>query len=1211
MILNHNDRSVPSYQFLAMMPELLTGAVLVYNEQRDTKFSGWLITPRLVVIPAFAVNINTAEKYICLSAHTNNRFETIATLGEKFAEGDGTKPVILELEEPWPFAAIKPELDLVNADTPVVLLHYPGDAKEQRMSFGTVIELRGKELLHDADSQGGSSGAPLINMATGTIIGMQIGAQRLPELKNKAVSIGYMLDELKNGPFWDEILSYHKLADTRKLSEVFNLGNEAPEGWSEMEIRAAISWEFTAEGLPAAAQQQLRLLVNDPDSATWIMRTAERQTILHETPLQTLQQAAQLPGGNSIGNSVIQKILSLQPVQVDNLPENELPYWLQAARWFDGINPHIPSIADINRVMEKKKLRSQFRMLGGERFTGREDKLALMADWYKQPKAGPLVVSGVGGIGKTSLISRFVLNQPPGTVIIWLDFDRVDLKSDDPKSVLNIIIERLRVELPQMASLAASASWEETAKDVANKLLSSTRQDQPPLIVLDGFEIAQSLKGYSNIWKLFDIMLAECTYLKVIVSGRSEVKKLQLVDRAGQSLPVKGLDNTAVDAWIKKMGVTDPADTSYIQTVAKGIPLVLKLIEQYLQSGKKVQDLRKEASDVLIEGYLYRRILDRITDNELKPLAKKALVLRKISAEIIANLFPGLIPAGSNSTDLFQRLGNELALVEDAAASGMTLTTITPDGSLVMRQEVRRATLQLLAQEAALHENPAERDWIIETDRKAAEYFKLQAADIPARAELVYHLLRSHQLTEARNYWKPELAIYLGDAVEDLEAGSAEQQWLRNQLSNLVTDTGDNIKIWESKVFTTIADLLNRGHYGEVKSLLLQRQERSADSPLAVYDAWALMDNGQPAIARDMLEKLLQTPNLPSSITAPAKTLLALLYTTWGQPGNADVLLAGIEPHFWMNRSKGTLEEITLQAARIRLTVFPADELQLIDAAKNMPREYQPRKLRMWDYQTIVPQLRSHTNNRDTFYESISVDNGMFIPTRENDLNAFREQLKKLRQDWQINPSIANINEVLNKSVPAHLSQYHFADNDSTGNRVALIIKIILAAEFRWKLATESLLLADFVGPAIGRRGELDPLSLSVVSTLCAFRGEQLRVVAGEYKEPSIDSFLQRVVRNNPESAIPPLSNYRKEILYQFMTKDLRDYSLADNPSFVTGLEKEIEKQSGERKGNSYLGALLSLKNDVNTALFLYLYGPDPLEMLCRQLLGLPNNYKF
>ena len=37
----------------------------------------------------------------------------------------------------------------------------------------------------------------------------------------------------------------------------------------------------------------------------------------------------------------------------------------------------------------------------------------------------------------------------------------------------------------------------------------------------------------------------------------------------------------------------------------------------------------------LIDGYLYQRILDRVVDHRLRPLAKDALVLRRLSVPLI------------------------------------------------------------------------------------------------------------------------------------------------------------------------------------------------------------------------------------------------------------------------------------------------------------------------------------------------------------------------------------------------------------------------------------------------------------------------------------------------------------------------------------------------------------------------------------------------
>ena len=74
--------------------------------------------------------------------------------------------------------------------------------------------------------------------------------------------------------------------------------------------------------------------------------------------------------------------------------------------------------------------------------------------------------------------------------------------------------------------------------------------------------------------------------------------------------------------------------------------LVLKLAVRLIEAGGEVRQLPEELPKTLIEGFLYQQILDRLIDPLLKPVARDALVLRSVTAEMIPDVLGDSVPKG-------------------------------------------------------------------------------------------------------------------------------------------------------------------------------------------------------------------------------------------------------------------------------------------------------------------------------------------------------------------------------------------------------------------------------------------------------------------------------------------------------------------------------------------------------------------------------------
>jgi hypothetical protein len=154
-----------------------------------------------------------------------------------------------------------------------------------------------------------------------------------------------------------------------------------------------------------------------------------------------------------------------------------------------------------------------------------------------------------------------------------------------------------------------------------------------------------------------------------------------------------------------------------------------------------------------VQGALFGRILDHIHDETIRKMAPAALVLRRLTPELIqAVLAPACalqVPDVASANHLFQALGHEVSLVAPAE-----------DNSLRFRSDVRRAVLPLLQQG-----EPAR---VRQIHTTAVKYYAAREGP-EARTEEMYHLLSldaEPSVLESR--WRPEAAAYLETSLEEL-----------------------------------------------------------------------------------------------------------------------------------------------------------------------------------------------------------------------------------------------------------------------------------------------------------------------------------------------------------------------------------------------------------------------------------------------------------
>lgn len=885
--------------------------------------TGWFIAPTLVVVPGYAVTSKVSH-----GSGTGFVLQILSADGLMWQElveeppellGFGVlarvpaEPAVGVFRVTSAPSGIERGLNLsfesAKPGDHITLVHYPEGRGEPHLSFGRITAEDATLISYDANTLPGSSGAPVFDAAF-RVIAMH-SLVDLEHKVNQGLARPAMVDALRPSRYWADIAAHHRIADdaaAQKHLEEVAVAEEPPT--EAIHVRAAVSPSLDRASLSPREEALLKDRVADPSAARWTLRAAERRSII--TAVGSLEKLRLLRGPSpprDTAEKVIDDILDGPPYHFAGSDEESLAWWIQACRWFEGVAPQLPAPAQIARELERRRIRSRLARIVGPSFRGRTEELRALNQWFDEP-IGPLVLTGVGGIGKSALVARFVSTLPPETLLLWLDFDRADLAPDDAISVLAAIADQAAVQLDGFEKPPLTRdSWEAAAAALGERMKAALPPHDAPLLVLDSFEAAQYAERYQELWPVLEGMSHALSDLRVIVTGRAPVPGLRLDGRPAMSIHLKGLSIEDARVCLREKGIMDPAVLERVLELADGIPLILQLALRYVESGGRVEDLPRDLPPRIVAGFLHARILDRVGNPAFKELATGALVLRRITAEMVEPILGDIqgltLPPGEPS-DWFPDLARELAIVEG-------------DRVLRVRPEVRSATLELLERDRP--------EFVQTIDERAVRWYESQPlGDVEAVAELVYHRLRRGDVAGAEQAWRDGCGAYLMYAEEEMRDPAA-RSWLQARLGSGGQDTRP-IAAWEQDAAERIRSVRSRGLNRAVDKILDEREDRSDASPLVFHEAFERWSAGATASARQLLA---HAGKAQGSVGRDRTALRALLAFEAGDRRAADHMLSHIEdPILWADRPSGDLEALAVQAARVRLAVDLEGEVKLL-----------------------------------------------------------------------------------------------------------------------------------------------------------------------------------------------------------------------------------------------------------------------------------------
>lgn len=582
-------------------------------------------------------------------------------------------------------------------------------------------------------------------------------------------------------------------AEPSALKEQYRLGAAVLAAIRDPKLLRPVSGSFE----PGIGQKLLRNeLVPAPelmDGAVMLQhdvrRTALRELGSPERMLQALEANKEERTGR-IQNQ-LEKYLKGTAKPLPQQTNEELAATLQVLVWLEGIIGGLPDPQQVRTLTAWRNFMKPFEVLANDNvFQGRTDELrdlrsfvgvlppATLLDQLRRTvkwgilSPGPaLSVYGPGGVGKSALISRFVLEHSrlPDEVRIpfaYLDFDRPTLSVAEPATLVDEMLRQLLLQFPAFEEFSKiQQSFAETAakaSDIASdsgadadsrwwgvesafsdllKVIDSRLPSRPYLLVLDTFEQVQyrGERQALSLWRLFGTLQQKFPFLRIVVSGRAPVTTLRLDGELPTNLGVGDLDDESAIAFVMQLGVTSKETAETLVRQVGGVPLSLKLAATLLAKQPEA-DLKVKSriwlrtADEVIQGTLFDRILGQIADGELRRLAHPGLVLRRITPELILEVLREpcqlSIRTLDEADDLFKKLRSEVSLVS---------TDEEEDNALVHRRELREVMLKLLKDRS-----PALVDDI---SRRGVDYYSSRSGN-RARMERTYHELLLRRLVD-------------------------------------------------------------------------------------------------------------------------------------------------------------------------------------------------------------------------------------------------------------------------------------------------------------------------------------------------------------------------------------------------------------------------------------------------------------------------------
>ena len=671
-------------------------------------------------------------------------------------------------------------------------------------------------------------------------------------------------------------------------------------------------------------------------SQCWTLKKGAREKALRS--LNSAEQALALLALNSdivsmspgTTEHALSSFLRGKPVAMSGLDVSALSHLREAVGWLRLI-PGVPGLPDddeLQNLLERRRLIEPLRILMRHQFEGRVRELDRLRTYvgvlrpqtlrgkarggWQQLFGGdqddlPMVIYGPGGIGKSTLLARLLLDHVDDDIFVpfaYVDFERATVELQEPLTLIAEMARQLAVQFPRHADafnelvqsaessghrqrdwlhevdvLMESPITRGYGRDAANALHNSARNDDEELagrlgrlvrtaagtgdadpaflVVLDSFEEAQYKASpvLDRVWSMFNGLSAAYPRTRVLVAGRAPVgHPREPVDKV-PSLKLSELDPTAAQQVLIASKVARPLAAELVKRIG-GNPLSLQLAAEVavaMNEGDKSGDWIRHLPSK--RRLLYKNVDDRLIqgllyDRLLKHIGEPDVRALARPALMLRFITPELIESVlAPEAKIVVATKDRAYWLFNEMARELDLVEMVAADRLQHRPDVRQVMLRLLERD--------DKATCRGVERRAVKYFS-RLPDPKDRAEELYHRLRlGDDLDSVPGRWLAEAAPYLSGIDSELPSRSARLLVKMRQDSPAFVMSETDQTTWTDSAVNEVEDFMTQGYFAEALTLLEKTRPWNTCSPLRVLYVEALMRSDRLAEAKQAIEESL------------------------------------------------------------------------------------------------------------------------------------------------------------------------------------------------------------------------------------------------------------------------------------------------------------------------------------------------------------------